>query len=286
MLIISDLHWRCDTPSWRKEPNYAALLRQKLGVLLDTGEAVVVAGDVFHRADDFEAVFDLFMFLKGRGAVLYATRGQHDQVLHNDTLVRTGFNLLVGAGLIVPLWAEETVIECRRVYGMGWGEPIPNETEGVLIAHVPVSYRGADYAGAESAISFREKVSLFDHVFTGDNHKRFSVNGLYNAGCFHRMTADLAEQPPAAWRLLPDGTVELFEIPCPLPLVDQAYMERQAKGKAAAAGAEFVRALAEARQNGGADVFLDALKKAHGESDGAVRELLGGVIAACEGRHT
>ena len=23
MLVISDLHWRCDTPAWRKESDYA-----------------------------------------------------------------------------------------------------------------------------------------------------------------------------------------------------------------------------------------------------------------------
>lgn len=286
MLIISDLHYRCDTPSWRKELNYSAVLRHKLGVLLDTGEAVVVAGDVFHRADDIEAIFDLFMFLKKRKAVLYATRGQHDQIYHNDTLASTGFNLLVGAGLIIPLGAEPRCIAGHSVVGMGWGEKAPTCGGAVLIAHVPVSHSGAVYKGATSATAFRANCVNYTHIFTGDNHKRFSVNGLYNAGCFHRMTDDLENQPPAAWRLKPDGTVELFEIPCPPPLIDLAYREAQDKGKAAVAGVEFVRALAEARQKGGADVFLSALRGAESTAEGGVKALLQGVIKLCEEAHT
>lgn len=73
MLVISDLHWRCDTPAWRKEEDYAKqVLRPQLASLLDTGEPVIVAGDVFHRSADFAATYDLFTFLKGRGAVLLA----------------------------------------------------------------------------------------------------------------------------------------------------------------------------------------------------------------------
>ena len=104
MLVISDLHWRCDTPAWRKEADYAKqVLRPQLASLLDTGEPVIVAGDVFHRASDMAATYDLFTFLKERGAVLYAVRGQHDMTLHSKEFEETGFNLLVKAGLIVEL---------------------------------------------------------------------------------------------------------------------------------------------------------------------------------------
>ena len=293
MLIISDLHWRTDCPSWRKEPDYARdVLRPSLGSLLDTGEPVIVCGDVFHRSADFEATYDLFTFLKERGAVLYAVRGQHDMTLHSGKVEETGFNLLVKAGLIVPLGPEEpTYIDgMMPVYGVGWGEEVPtigteSYVEGsslILIAHVSVSHGDAVIPGATTATAFREKAKAFKLVFTGDNHRRFHIPGLYNAGCFHQMSSDLADQKPIAWHVTGDGEPQPWAIvAAPPPLVDESYMARQSKGKAEAAGAEFVKALAEARQSGGGDVFMAALKGAAAEAAGSVKTLLDGVIKLC-----
>ena len=284
MFVISDLHWRCDTPSWRKETDYSAqVLRPQLGWLLDQGEVVCVAGDVFHRSADFEAVFDLFTFLKQRHALLYATRGQHDQLYHNDSMVRTGFNLLAHGGVLTVLSKfPQYLNNGLMVSGQGWGEDIPKRAADALIAHVPVSYAGADYKGAELAQVFRAKAAAFKYVFTGDNHRRFQTgNDLYNAGCFHRMTLDLADQPPIAWHVTHDG-VKMAEIPCTTPMVDECYAARQDKGKAKAAGLEFVRALSEARQQGGGGAFLDALRKAETEAEGGIKLLLGGVVKICE----
>jgi hypothetical protein len=295
MLVISDLHWRCDTPAWRKESDYAKqVLRPQLASLLDTGEPVIVAGDVFHRSADFAATYDLFTFLKERGAVLYATRGQHDMTYHNESMARTGVNLLAAAGLIVPLTDAATEIEGHHVFGMGWGEQIPNPP-GVgqpltLIAHVSVSHGDAVIPGATTATAFRQKAKGFKLVFTGDNHRRFSLpdteaSGLYNAGCFHQMSADLINQPPAAWHVLPDGSVELFQIPFTPPMIDESYALSKHKGKAVA-GAEFVKALAEARNQGSADIFMNTLRAAAGEASGETKVLLNECIKKCEESHT
>ena len=287
MLIISDLHWRCDTPAWRREEDYAKqVLRPQLASLLDTGEPVIVCGDVFHRAADFAATYDLFTFLKERGAVLYAVRGQHDMTLHSKEFEETGFNLLVEAGLIRVLGPDRTGLEGYCIRGMGWGEEMPPDGD-ILIAHVSISHGEAVIPGATTAAAFREKAANFLLVFTGDNHRRFeTVNGLYNAGCFHQMSSDLADQPPAAWRVAPDGNVSLFPIPFTPPMVDESYMLRQNKGKEAAAGAEFVKALAEARSHGGGDIFLDTLQAALSEAEGAIKELLGEVVRKCKEVHT
>ena len=286
MLIVSDLHWRCDTPAWRKEEDYAKqVLRPQLASLLDTGKPVVVCGDVFHRAADFAATYDLFTFLKERGAVLYAVRGQHDMLNHNDTQVETGFNLLVEAGLIRVLGPDRTGLEGYCIRGMGWGEEMPPDGD-ILIAHVSISHGEAVIPGATTATAFREKAAHFRWVFTGDNHRRFeTVNGLYNAGCFHQMSSDLADQPPAAWRVAPDGNVSLFLIPFTPPMIDESYMLGQKKGKTVA-GVEFVKALAEARSHGGGDIFLDALLAALSEAEGAIKELLGEVVRKCKEAHT
>lgn len=289
MLIISDLHWRCDTPAWRKEEDYAKqVLRPQLASLLDAGEAVTVAGDVFHRAADMAATYDLFTFLNERDARLYAVPGQHDQINHNERNAATGFNLLVRAGLIVPLNVVQAELDGFGVCGMGWGDEIPDPRFGdILIAHVSISHGGAVIPGAATATAFRERAKGFKLVFTGDNHRRFeTVNGLYNAGCFHQMSSDLADQPPAAWRVAPDGSVSLFPIPFTPPMIDESYMMRQKKGNEAAAGAEFVKALTEARSHGGGDIFLDTIQAALAEAEGGVKELLGDVVRKCKEVHT
>ena len=292
MLVISDLHWRCDTPAWRKEEDYAKqVLRPQLASLLDTGEPVIVAGDVFHRSADFAATYDLFTFLKERGAVLYAVRGQHDMTLHSKEVEETGFNLLVKAGLIVPLNVVQAEFDGFGVCGMGWGEEVPEARFGdILIAHVSVSHGDAVIPGATTATAFREKAKAFKLVFTGDNHKRFSIpethfGGLYNAGCFHQMSADLINQPPAAWHVLPDGSVELFQIPFTPPMIDESYALSKDKGKTVA-GAEFVNALAEARNQGSADIFMNTLKAAASEATGETKALLNECVKKCEESHT
>jgi len=286
MLIISDLHWRTDTPAWRKETDYAKqVLRPQLASLLDTGEPVIVAGDVFHRSADFAATYDLFTFLKERGAVLYATRGQHDMTYHNESMVRTGVNLLVAAGLIVPLGAIPRRIDASHVCGMGWGEEIPAEGADILIAHVSVSHGDAVIPGATTATAFRQKAGAFKWVFTGDNHKRFQVDGLYNAGCFHQMSSDLIDQPPAAWQVAVDGAVSLFPIPFTPPLIDESYALSKDKGKTVA-GVEFVKALAEARNQGSADIFMNTLRAAASEATGETKALLNECVKKCEESHT
>ena len=287
MLVISDLHWRTDTPSWRREGDYSRqVLRPQLGALLDTGEAVCVAGDVFHRSADFEATYDLLSFLIERDARLYAVRGQHDMKYHNETLAETGFNLLAQVGRIVPLYSTAVWhIEGHSILGYGWGCEIPERDADILIAHVSVSCGDAEIKGAPSAESFRAKAAKFRTVFTGDNHKRFEIPGLFNAGCFHRQTADLAEQKPAAWRVDVDGNVTLWEFPSPEPMGDEAYAMRGEKGTYVA-GEEFVKALAEAKRKGGADVFLTALRNAETTAEGAVKDMLRDAIKICEEAHT
>lgn len=265
---------------------------------------MIVCGDVFHRAADFAATYDLFTFLKARGAVLHAVRGQHDMLNHNDAQPETGFNLLVKAGLIVPLGATPTMWEGHALYGADWEQYVPDihvsagRDFPILIAHVSISHGGAVIPGATTAAAFREEAKDFRLVFTGDNHKRFSLpdnkidrtvfraGGLFNAGCFHQMTADLEDQAPWAWHVLSDGHVEGWAIPYDVPMIDESYREAQTKSKAAVAGAEFVKALSEARQKGGGDVFLAALKTAEKNSDGGTKALLGEIVKLCEESHT
>lgn len=286
MFVISDLHWRCDTPSWRKETKYGDVLRDKMQGMLNAAnenESVVIAGDVFHRATDFNALYDLYVCLSSfkPQIPIYAVRGQHDMLFHSKNFEATAFNLLVEAGLIIPLTNEPLEIEGFSVVGMNWGDAIPETPSDILVAHVSVNHGEDTIPGAETARAFRAKAKDFRYVFTGDNHKRFEVDGLYNAGCFHRMTADLVDQTPAVWRVI-DGEVTLHELCSSSPLVNEAYIAKQSKEKKMAAGEEFVAALSSVRGKGGADTFLMCLRTAEAEATGAVKETLADIIQQCE----
>lgn len=285
MLVISDLHWRTDTPAWRKETDYAGqVLRPMLGACLDTDEPVVVCGDVFHRSANFRDTYNLFEFLHDRGQAIYAVPGQHDKVNHSNSIVETGFNLLERAGVLRVLkWDYRSQrIDGHLIGGMGWGDELP-EGGDILIAHVTIAHGNDNIPGATSASAFADNANGFKLKFTGDNHRRFSIpeKGLYNAGCFHRMTSDLEDQKPAAWRVSPEGEVTLWEIPSPEPMIDIAYKMRSEK-QSQVAGEEFVKALVDARENGGGDVFLATLEKAVSEHTGAIKKLLDEVIKKCK----
>lgn len=288
MLIISDLHWRCDTPSWRAEKDYSAeVLRPQLQACFDTGHSVVVAGDVFHRAADFDAAYDLLAFLKDSGAVLYAVRGQHDMIDHAGVQSATGFNLLAKAGVIVPLGAEPVYEGGVYLYGMGWGEAVPGTLypDSILVAHVSVRFGAENLPDFEPLASFRDRTKHFRWVFTGDNHIRGSGLGVYNAGCFHQMTADLENQAPAAWKFVSSDfpPCELWSIPCKPPVVNIAR-RGQEKGRAAA-GAEFAEALDKARNSGGSAAFVDALAKAAVGLNEFQAELLREIVRKCKESH-
>ena len=75
--------------------------------------------------------------------------------------------------------------------------------------------------------------------------------------------------------------LDKWSISSPEPMIDLSYKMGREKGKGVA-GAEFVKALSEARQQGGGEVFMTALKKATSEIEGATKALLDEVIKKCE----
>ena len=99
------------------------------------------------------------------------------------------------------------------------------------------------------------------------------------------MSSDLAEQVPAAWRVRPDGGVGLHFIPFTPPLIDESYALSKDKGKTVS-GIEFVKALAEARNQGSADIFMNTLRAAASEATGEPRALLNECVKKCEESHT
>jgi hypothetical protein len=68
-------------------------------------------------------------------------------------------------------------------------------------------------------------------------------------------------------------------------MIDESYALSKDKGKTVA-GAEFVNALAEARNQGSADIFMNTLRAAAGEAEGETKVLLNECVKKCEECHT
>jgi hypothetical protein len=68
-------------------------------------------------------------------------------------------------------------------------------------------------------------------------------------------------------------------------MIDESYALSKDKGKTVA-GVEFVKALAEARNQGSADIFMNTLRAAAGEAEGETKTMLNECVKKCEECHT
>jgi hypothetical protein len=291
MIVISDLHWRVDTPSWRREENYAKdVLRPKMQWIIDSypTDDIVIAGDVFHRPSDMAATFDLMEFLHHNNHTLYAVRGQHDMVNHNEAEVHTGFNILALSGLLKPI-DNETHINGHCVNGVNWGDTVAvSANSRILVAHVCLAQANDNIPNSTPVKSFATEAMEkgYRYVFTGDNHQRFTYGDtLFNAGCFHRMTQDLRDQSPGFW-LFNDMSAPptIVEIACNDVKVNEAYVKGAERQKVVAS-AKFAEALSSAQRKPGA-TFIDSLKESMAQAEAGVAAILQEIVTNCEGVHT
>lgn len=285
MRIISDLHWRLDTPTYRRDKSYEQTLINKMNALFEGEDVVVVCGDIFHRPDDFEAAFSLARYLLDKRKILYAIRGQHDMPYHARNAKSSAYGMLELLGLIRKPSELET--DLCVFYDMEWGAKMPTITQGrlqsnhIIVAHVSLTGGGLKLENSPTAEAFSNSARIqgFTHVFTGDNHKRFQEGIVYNAGCFHRMSRDLVDQLPAYWELGYDGHVKLTELSC--SPVDITVTVGKVEEQKMVAGAGFAEALT-ATSDVTVDTFLENLRAKLNKMTGLAKDLLSECITICE----
>ena len=251
-LFCADIHLSADKPEWRGEEDYGAVCRNKWGQIKslsdDLGIPIFVAGDLFHKARDHDAL-DIF-FDAYHGRQVYAVKGQHDMVTHNNVR-RSAFDNALTAGKLFPLRTWVGLGRKVAVQGCGWGDTIPTplfNMFNILVIHrqywhgTPV-VPGQTEGNAE--IAFKTDLKGFDLVFSGDNHTPFVINDgerrMYNCGAICRRNIDMALTEPRVYILHDDLTVDAKLLDTNAVWLTAQQEERK---RHAEAGAEFVDKLA------------------------------------------
>ena len=253
-LFCADLHLSARRPEWRGEEDYAAVCRRKLERIMSLatghGIPVFIAGDVFDRPRDLDAL-DLYLNVPKPEKGVYAVKGQHDMVCHNEK-EKSAFDIAVSAGHLSALnlhRLDSTVL----VRGCGWGQKIPGPPFGgvadILVIHrtywmgepvVPGQVEG----NAETAL--KTELKDFDLVFSGDNHIPFTLSDgrrlMYNCGAICRRNIEQRKWHPSVYILYDDLTVAPF----PLETDGGVWLtaQQEERKRHADAGAAFVDKLA------------------------------------------
>ena len=243
-LFVTDLHWRTDTPEYRKEQGaFNVVIAAKLVELFsyadknsphdDASLPIFFSGDMFNSARNFMQMWLLLALLEewnknhDRKLVLYSVRGQHDMQNHNSKDNATAFNVLAKYDELMVIASGTSVsLACGKdhkrinIYGCGWGQeyPVPSnpEAQNVMILHKTMWHRESVFPGQTDGNVSVESIKLhelgYDIVFSGDNHKAFDVKlggvQFHNVGAFTRNSVDLAEQQPRFCVLKSDMSVE------------------------------------------------------------------------------
>jgi hypothetical protein len=258
---------------------------------------VFVAGDLFDKARDHNAL-DLYLNVEF-GERLYAVKGQHDMVSHNE-VEKSAFDNAVSAGRIQHLTEKCDYSECAYssyhlldsrvvVQGCGWGEKIPKPHEGainILVIHrtywsgTPIQPGQKD---GNADILFKTELKGFDRVFSGDNHTPFIISDdtsdkrrvMINCGAICRRNILQKNIRPCVYILHDDLSVVPHYLETTEIWLTEQQEERQ---RHVDAGAKFVDAL----KGGGfksKDTFLDLIKQEAESKAEPVRHLLLDAVA-------
>jgi len=258
-LFCADLHLSTRKPEWRGEEDYGAVCRDKLVQIMRLGVEhdipVLIAGDVFDKARDHNAL-DIFLNAPKPDAGVYAVKGQHDMVSHNE-VEKSAFDnacsadhlshltswIFCGCGIIL----RPSVC----VHGCGWGQKIPEpkqNTFNILVIHrqywhgTPITPGQKD---GNAEIALRTELKGFDLIFSGDNHIPFVVSDgerrLFNCGAICRRNIDQATTEPRVYILHDDLTVDVKFLDTQAVWLTEQQEERK---RHIEAGAEFVDKLA------------------------------------------
>lgn len=217
-IVCSDLHYRATIPEARTD-DYFQAQRTKIMFIKELQEKydcpVLCAGDVFDRWNtppEFEG------WAIGIWPKKFITiPGQHDLPQHN--------RLNFPKSSLHVLWVAEKVdvinydferhyyeIENVLISGFPWGvEPEPYDGDSkkfkIALIHTLTVEDKNDFlvekAGAITAKSLMKKLDGYDLIVSGDNHKRFVVEGkkqlLINPGSMMRMSANQIDHQPGVY---------------------------------------------------------------------------------------
>ena len=184
-------------------------LEYVFGEAISNNAPVLIAADVFDKPRSWWLLSRMTRFFKAyRGSIdVYAVYGQHDIYLYSrHSRDATNLGLLAEAGMVKILSGElpEQIGEVH-VYGVSYGDDIPQpvpDAHNILVAHIPVSVRGAVNENVDFSLAsrFLRQNEDYDLILVGDIHHKFHYKRGYrhilNTGPMIRKTVDLIDHHP------------------------------------------------------------------------------------------
>jgi len=241
-ILTADLHLREDTPVARLDDYFAAQDR-KIRFIADLQKAhngipVFDAGDLFNkwRGSPF-----LLQWAIRTLPDIITIDGNHDQSSHNrDLFEKTSLAVLKAAGVArVPTEPISVAEIPARIHFFPWGATLygvqptkPGDAKQVALVHTMTYVGRSPYPGCKDpgAGTLMEKLSGFDLIVSGHNHKNFVVERegrvLVNPGSMMRSTADQADHKPRVYLwYAEDNHVEAVFLPIEEGVVSREHIE-------------------------------------------------------------
>lgn len=162
---------------------------------------------------------------------MYSVAGNHDLPHHNyRDIKKSAYWTLCEAGKIINVEPDNVIhLEssgCHiRLHGFPWGfpaKPLENPHSmylDIALVHDFIWTKDTGYPGAppdKRLKPFRRRLSGYDTVVMGDNHKsvfwnldkRANSETLFNPGSFMRRNADQIEHKPCVGLIFSDGSID------------------------------------------------------------------------------
>lgn len=261
LCVGSDLHLRATTPVNRKDA-FTNAQKRKVEYIINYAyenpliKAILWGGDIYDHHDVPYWVVERYInVFKAAQTYLYdpwelVVFGQHDQRFHTSDKVNTPLGTTLAAvDLMQLMGAKPFVLELPQeapvhVYGLSWGEEVPQPTTtenvvNILVAHMMTTENGPLWPGHEGFVKASEFLKThpeFKYVVTGDNHQQFVTRyrnrALINPGSVMRANIDQVDFEPAFF-VLDTVTGQIDRVPFPIESGKQVfYLEKVAEEKA------------------------------------------------------
>ncbi len=248
-ILVGDLHLMERTPECRTDNFFETQLR-KLKWLRELqnkhGCPVLCSGDVFDRSNPSHFLVDQAIINLPKH--FYFIAGQHDLPQNTMKLFpRSPLRILSrteGKFHLTPVYFS---FDSFNIAGFDWGEEattpfnadLVKDLKKVAVRHVLTWHKEKPFPDCKTsnARSLLKKMSDFDLILTGDNHKAFVVEKegrlLVNPGSFTRIRSDQIDFKPRVYLWYSDdNSIERIYVPINKQAVSRSHLENsEAKDK-------------------------------------------------------
>jgi len=198
-ILTSDWHIRYDIPICRKD-NFLDIQENTLEFIYATAKkhnaAVIIAGDIFHRAiPEKSQELEILLFKHIKKAPTYIIAGNHDLKYHRVSNIEKGsFGVLKHSDIV-----QENDIEGINFYN--YSEQLQKDKKGIAVLH---RYCEKDNLPEyiEDGITAESLIDDFNYdlYVVGDNHRGFIYEKnnkiVVNCGSITRQTVDQKDYKP------------------------------------------------------------------------------------------